>query len=169
MSEQKIRRAKLKELELFVFQTVEKYYTQTVDYRKHRFANRSPKYKDTVRGYITKLVNKVKFQMKAHLFELIEPISIIAFLASFKLACDTNIIHQRQPCRFSLTMLRKHSQMHWTVACVRDRLPPFATSARIEEPNSHKIKRSYPDVVRYLFKKYATDQAIAEIDVVILR
>lgn len=53
--------------------------------------------------------------------------------------------------------------------CAQERLDPLAASLRDGQPYSLKLLRSYPEVVIYLFKNNATDQAIAEYDATILR
>lgn len=40
------------------------------------------------------MVKKVKSQIKAYFFFHSNPITIISFLPCFKLACDTNHIHE---------------------------------------------------------------------------
>lgn len=45
-------------------------------------------------NYITKMMKKVKSQMKVRFFDPSDPISLIGFLATFELACDTNYIHK---------------------------------------------------------------------------
>lgn len=94
--EQKIRKAMTEEPELTVFQTVKKNYTQAVKYRANQLANRSPKFEDAFPGDITKLVKNVKSQMKEHIFNPKDPISIIVFLAALKLACDAKNVHERE-------------------------------------------------------------------------
>lgn len=83
--EQKVRDGMVTKQKLLVLQTV-KNPTRAVDYRTYRLANRSAKYDDTVSSRISKLVKKVKSQMEAQFFNPKENISIIGFLATFKLA-----------------------------------------------------------------------------------
>lgn len=40
------------------------------------------------------MVKKVASQMKEHYFDPSDPISIVGFLATFKLVCDTNCVHK---------------------------------------------------------------------------
>lgn len=40
------------------------------------------------------MVNKLESQAKGHFFDLNSLISIIGFLATYKLACDTNNMHE---------------------------------------------------------------------------
>lgn len=45
-------------------------------------------------SYTTEMLKKVNLQMNAHFSGPGDPVSIIRFLATFKLACDTNHIHE---------------------------------------------------------------------------
>lgn len=53
--------------------------------------------------------------------------------------------------------------------CAEDWLSPFAAYVRNEDSSPRKMLRSYLEVVTYLLKKYATDQAGEESDAVIWR
>lgn len=53
--------------------------------------------------------------------------------------------------------------------CGKDGFPPFTASEHNVENRSRRLLRLYPEVVSYLLKKFATDQAIAEFVVAILR
>lgn len=86
---------KLSEIKEPVLQKAKKNYVTELDYRTYRLANKSSKLDETVSSYIDKLVKTVKRQMMAHLFEPMDTISIFGFLATSKLACDWNGIHER--------------------------------------------------------------------------
>lgn len=90
----KLENEKQVEAELPIFQTVIMNYAQTHYYQTDRFANESPKKGETCSNYMSDLVEKFKLQIKAHYSDLIELISIIAFLVRFKLARDTNRIQE---------------------------------------------------------------------------
>lgn len=53
--------------------------------------------------------------------------------------------------------------------CAEDRTAPLAATVRNNKIRPRKRLRSYPEVAKYLLKKYATDAAIAEYDATILR
>lgn len=68
-----------------------------------------------------------------------------------------------------------HYSVHETLANMRNRftrtedsLAPFPASVRNERLRSQKLLRSYPEVVNYHLKKFATDQAFVEYDAPIL-
>lgn len=77
-----------------VLQTVKLPYSRAVDYLIYRLAICSTSYDETVSTHISEMVNKDMSQINAHIFNLGDPISISAFLATFKLTCDTNRIHE---------------------------------------------------------------------------
>lgn len=78
-----------------ILQTVKEQYILAVNYQIDRVANHPTRHDTTVSSHITKLVAKVKSQMKAHSFESSDFISIIVFLVALELACDTNCIHEK--------------------------------------------------------------------------
>lgn len=82
------------ELAPSVLQTVENNYTEAADYRTYRLANRPSKYEASVSCFIAKLVKKVKSQMEARFFNQKKSFLMIRFLATLKLACDTNNIYE---------------------------------------------------------------------------
>lgn len=115
------------------------------------------------------MVKKVESQMKAHLFDSEDPITMIGFLTTSKFACDTNHIQE------GAAMWALPHYVNETLAnsldsrmCATDKSYPIATSLRNVDNQSHKLLRLYPDVVNYLLKKFATDPAIAGFDAAIL-
>lgn len=62
--------------------------------KTYRLADRYQQYNGTISKYIFKLGRKVKSPIKAHFFHPKHPISVIEFLATFKLACATNNIYK---------------------------------------------------------------------------
>lgn len=78
-----------------ILQTVKRHYLRATDYQTFQLANRSTCYDDTEPNFDTKIVRKVELQVKAHFIDPSNPISTIRFLATSKLACDTNGIYER--------------------------------------------------------------------------
>lgn len=78
-----------------VLQTVKRHYSRAVDYRAYRLANSFIRYDETVPNHVSKMVKKQKLEMKARFFDPSSLISIIGFLATLKLVCDTNRIRKR--------------------------------------------------------------------------
>lgn len=79
---------------LLILKKVKRHYFQAVDYRTWQLAISSTRYDNTVSSYITKMMKKVKLQLKAHLASPSDSILIIGFIAPFILTCDTNRIHE---------------------------------------------------------------------------
>lgn len=116
------------------------------------------------------MVKKVKSQMKAPFFNLKEPIFIIGFLTTFKLACNTDNIRDGAAMRLvphyvNETLANElNSRM-----CATDKSSPITSSVRNVENWSHNLLGSYSEVVNYLLKRFATDQAIVYLDAAMLQ
>lgn len=146
--EQKIRKATPAEPEFLFLQTFEKHYTPAVDYWTHPLANRSPKYDGMVSSYITKLVRKAKYSLKALCFDPKDPISIIGFLTAFEHACDTEKIHEEVAMWVLLQYVKK--TLANTLNCrmwADDCLSPFAAPMRNDQPRSRKLIPFYLEIV----------------------
>lgn len=92
------------------------------------------------------------------------------FLATFKLANDTNSIHE------GATRLVQPHYVHETLTnalnsrmCAKEESTPIIDSVRNSDTRSLQLLHSYAEVVNYLMNKYAADQAIDEYDAAILR
>lgn len=88
-SEIKALKARLAESKLRVLQTMKKPFALAVYNWTNRLSNRLARYDNTLMYYVAKLVKKVKSQMKTHFFDPKYHISIVGFLATFKVACNT--------------------------------------------------------------------------------
>lgn len=77
-----------------VLQTVSINYKQAVDYRTHCLANQSAGLSKTMSSYMYAMAKNFKSQMKVHIFDPSDPISIIGILATFELACNTKNIQE---------------------------------------------------------------------------
>lgn len=66
-----------------------------MDYWAYRLSSRIFGFDEKVLSYNPKLVKKAMFYMKAHFSDLSDPVPIIRFTTTFKLACDTiNILEK---------------------------------------------------------------------------
>lgn len=86
-----------------------------------------------------------------------------AFLAKLKLLCDSKRVHENA----ALWILPHYVQESLTNAlhsrmCADNQFESLVASLQNEQNRSCKLRHSHPEVVAYLLKKYATDQAIAE-------
>lgn len=131
----KAQKSKLQKVTQSVFQTLRKQYIAAVDRRTYRLINSSPPYDDAVSSYVAKLVNKLRSKLKKHLFNPKYVICIIRFLATFKLVCDTNNVHDGTDTWALPHYVKKtidntlNSRM-----CAQDRLTSLATSVHNEQP-----------------------------------
>lgn len=72
------------------------------------------------------MMKKAKSQVKAYFFDRSSPISVIRFLATFKLACITNNINERAALRVLLFIIKN------ALATILDRrCPPLLTSLQL--------------------------------------
>lgn len=99
-----------------------------------------------------------------------DPVSIIGFLATFKLAFDTNRMKKR-----AAKWLLPHyvndtlSSALYSRMCFEENSSFFSALVRSVGSRSRKVLRSCPEVVNVLLKKLATDQAIADFNATIFR
>lgn len=114
------------------------------------------------------MVKKVKLQVKAHLFDPKDPISITEILATFKLSFDTRI-HEGGAMWVLPHYVNETSANHNSRMCATDNSSPIAASVRNADNRSCKLRRSYPEVTKYLLEKFATIRAITEFDAAFLR
>lgn len=78
------------EQKLPAIQTINQHYSQVFDYRTYLLANCSFWYEKTVSSYISRMIERVKLQIKTHFFNPGDSISSVGSLATFKLARNTN-------------------------------------------------------------------------------
>lgn len=108
--------------------------------------------------------------MKAHFFDPKDSISVIKYLATFKLAWDNNSIHEGAVIwvllRYVSETLAKALN---SCMCATNRYFSFAALVRNVENWAPKLLRSYIEVVNYLLKKFATSRAITQFDSASLR
>lgn len=136
-------------------------FRDALDFRTYRLVDTSPKYDDRVAKRVAKWAKRLQVQMKTNIFDSFDPISIISFLSAFKLACDTNGVHE--------------GAAMWLLHFFMKKPAAAALNSRISLPSkSHRRHKegtltTYCEVVNYLLETYATDDVIAETDAEILR
>lgn len=69
-------------------------FKRAVDYRTYCLVNPSMKYDRLVLNYIAKMAKQMTAQMQSLNYNPFGTISTIKFLKIYKLACDTNGIHE---------------------------------------------------------------------------
>lgn len=117
------------------------------------------------------MLKKVKSQVKAHLSDRSDSISIISFLSTFRRACDANHIHEEAAMRV-LSFFVKNTfatTIDSRMSAAPHIAPVFATVNTVEPTTQKEHFCFYPEVSRYLLKKFDNDLAIAVKDYAILR
>lgn len=96
-------------------------------------------------------------------------ITIIGFLASFQLACNIKSIHEEIAMEVLHIYVKKtHSNALFSRTCATVKSFPIAASVRNVDNRFYNHLRSNLEVGNYLLKKFAADQANAELDTSIL-
>lgn len=101
----------------FLLYRQKKNYAKTLNYRTYRLTNKLAKNNNGVSSYIDEMGKNVKSQTKMNFFDPIRSISIIKFLATFKLACDTKVSTKEQPCEYYPTTSTRNFVTYSTVEC----------------------------------------------------
>lgn len=102
-------------------------------------------------------MSKVRSQIKAYFFKQTYPTSIIGFLSTIKLACNTNNIPEGSVMWvFPHYGKETHADEIIICMCAKDPLSSFATFVRIEERMSRKPLRCFPEVENCLERNMAT-------------
>lgn len=88
-------------------QTVKRHCVHAIDFQTYRPDNHSTHNYSTVSHFRTKILKKIESKVKAHFFDPSNPISIIGFVATLKLVCDTNRIHEGATMLILLLFVKK--------------------------------------------------------------
>lgn len=162
--EETIRNAKTEKPEFLVLQTVKKHYTRAVDFRTYRLANCSQK-----KRYRFKLYRQSGEKSKAaEVSALLWPEwpYIVHRISGNILTCLRHKQHSQKSSHagtfYCVSETMANALSSWM--CMDDHLLPFIACTRNETTKSRKPLRSYLDVMNYLLRKRATDQAIAKND-----
>ena len=129
-------------------------FTKAVNYKTYRLDRRSARYDSSVAWRVNRYRKKLDVQMKTHTFSGQDPIAVLGFLARFKMACDHNGISEGAAVwcfQFYLT-----GQAH---ALLQSRLHGNTMAVDAEQ---RELLETYPEVVNYLLRTYATDEVISE-------
>ena len=129
-------------------------FRRVMDFRKYRLKNRSGRYDPKIAKTVTKVGKLMSLQMKGASFSGDDPITVLRFLSRFRGACDQNGLHEGAALwcfQFFLTGS--------ALARVQSRL--LGESGAVDG-HRDEVLSSYPEVVNYLLRTYATDEIIAE-------
>lgn len=107
--------------------------------------------------------------MIAYYFDPKKPFSTIRFLATFKLPPDFNRIHE-EAAIWMLPYFVNGVPVNALRGCMcaENRTTPIITWVRENDAKSRKLLGVYTEVFSHSLRKWATDQATAEYDAVIL-
>lgn len=93
-------------------------------------------------------------QMKTAVFKSTDPISVLSFLGNFNTACDSNNIHEDAAVQLYPHFIREPTQAALSYRVTADK-------QNLQQQG--KVK-TYCRVVNYSSEKYATEEAIVEIE-----
>lgn len=112
----------------------------------------------------------VKTQIKAHFINLRDLLSNISFLATFKLACDTNRLHERAALVAISFFVKNALASIWNSSISVGTNFPLAVVFlhSVESLKQKMLLWSFPEVIIYFFKKIAGVQTIAKTNFAIL-
>lgn len=124
-----------------------------LDYRMYRLADKLSWYDEEAVRSEDKWAKRLQVQVKWRVLDFFDPISIVSFLSSFKLACATDSVHEGAAVQF-LSFFVKH---------------PAAAALNTQRCKSHRHHGEgtvylHSEADNYLLKKCATDDVIVETD-----
>lgn len=101
--------------------------------------------------------------MIAHLFDPKDSIYIIGFLATFKLACHIDRIHEGETVWLVFHYVNEtHANALNSRTCADGKSSTIAALVRNGDNRSRKLLRSYQELENHLLKMFDRDQTIAE-------
>lgn len=119
-------------------------------------ANKSSKYEAFVVQSVSKWAEQLQVQIGTNILDSLDPILIISFLSTFKLACHTNGIHKRA------TVCLLHFFIKKPAAAVLNSCSDL--SSKRNRRQKEETLTGYCKVVNYLLDKYATGDLIVKLD-----
>lgn len=109
-------------------------------------------------------------QVKAHFFKKGDPISIICFLVTFEVACNSNETHEGAAMWIFQYYVHENFEKALNSHMYAESwLAPLTASVQIEWHRSGRTLRPCPETVKYPLRKYVSDQAVPEHDASILQ
>lgn len=142
-----------------VLKPLNTYYTEALDFLTYRLRLQSQKYNGHISEKMDKWARRMNVQMKSACFRPSDPISVLSFLHNFKMACDSNGIHEGAAMwlfQYFIKEPAKAPLMHRV--CLTDK----------DSQQKGKLT-TYCQVVNYLLVTYATDDEIAKAEAGIMQ
>ena len=124
-------------------------FVDACDFRTYRLNNKNGRYSDSDRRNIRHMRKDIDMQMRTRTFDGSKPITILTFLKEFQDSCNTNNVHEGA----ARWLVRKY--LHGAAQTLFD-------STVTGRKNSSKRLDTYCDVVHFLLRTYARNEAIAK-------
>lgn len=145
----------VKELELKAIRPVNNCYREALSLRRYGLANTLNRNDDQVGCNVAYWAKHRQVQMRTSILDPFDPISIIATLSSFKLACATNDIHEGA------------AMWHLQFSLKQQATGSLKSKILLRTRSSRKCQKErkltmYCEVINYLLETYATDVASSE-------
>lgn len=140
-----------------MIQTEKNYFSQAVKYPTYRLEDRIVKHDHTVSKNIRQTSERITAQMQSHIVDPFHPISIIEILCNFKLACDTNSIHEGTTFSLFDFLMKSESAVLYTSVALNHKV-----QTRMRSTGKTPTLTTYPQVANYLLRTSATDENIAD-------
>lgn len=101
-----------------------------------------------------KMAKRMTVQMKSHIFDRLELISVIVLLCNLKLACDTYGIHESAKIVASKFFMKKYASTELNTR----RVSKHKNQTRTQSSGKTTPLTLNPQVVNWVFRTYATDK-----------
>lgn len=117
-------------------------------------------------NYITKTVKKFRLEMIVHFFDHSDPISIVGFLATFKLAYVVNRILAGAAMWVLLCSLESAlgTTLNRCMSVATNIAPNVAPVHLAESLKQRRLLQSYLEIVNNLLRRFSNGQAIIKMD-----
>lgn len=137
--------------------TIHTRFRHAVDYRHYLLVDRNPQVSNRQMRKVAKTAREMGLMMKRHNFDAAKPVSIFGYLTQFRDTCDKQGINEG----FATWLFP-----HFIKGRDADALQRLLTPSAIHHHHGAQERlSSYPEVVHYLLRTYATDENIsAEIE-----
>ena len=130
-------------------------FKKFMDYRRYRLHNRSGRYNAKVASMVSRAGKRMALQMKGVTFSGDDPIAVLNFLSRFTAACNQNGVHEGA----ALWCF----QFFMTGTALAKEQTRIVGESGVADARRDEVLSSYPEVVNYLLRTYATNEVYAEV------
>lgn len=141
-------------MEVLVIHSLNNGFWKVLDYTTYRFIHISSNYDDDVTRSVVNWDKRLQVQIKSQIFDSVDLFSTITFLSAFRLAWDTNRVHEE-----AFLGLLQLFMKHRTDAALNDRIAMRSKSHKHQKEGTITF---YCKAVNYLLDTCVTDDVIAE-------